>query len=366
MSRLYVGTYTRPIPHVTEASGKGLYVFDFDDSEGSLRHVQTVSGIENPSYLCISPDARRLHALWEVQEWPEGLVSTYSIDAATGTLTYLGIQGSRGWLPTYVTMDSQSRVALVANYGSGSVAMLPTAPGGGLRQSTSFDQHAGSGPDPARQEGPHAHCVVVSTDDRYAFSADLGIDKIIGYRIEYEDLALVLHSELEMPARSGPRHFVFSPSGHNAYVINELANTVSALAYDSVAGRLELLETYPMLPRDFDGESYCADIHFHPSGRFLYGSNRGHDSITVISVDLADGRLDLRGHRSTEGATPRNFAISPDGRFLLAANQDSHSIVTMVVDPDSGLLGKTVAMTSIPAPVCLKFSPTRETKPDVR
>ena len=356
-TKLYVGTYTRPAPYLAETNGQGLYVLDYDEDTGALTEVQEVGGIENPSYLCISPDGRNLHAVWEVLDWPEGLISSYAIDAGEGTLTYQGVQGSRGSLACYTMMDSQSRAALVSNYWSGSVAMFPVRADGALGQASSFDQHEGSGPDPARQEGPHAHCIVISADDAFAFSADLGTDRVIGYRVDFERNELVPHSELEMPPGSGPRHLVFSPNGRNAYVINELDSTIAALAYDAAAGVLRLLETYPLLPPDFDGESHCADIHIHPSGRYLYGSNRGHDSITMFHVDGADGRLTPLGQRSTEGATPRNFAISPDGHFLLAANQDSDNVVTMPIDLDSGLLRETVSVTSVPTPVCLKFAP---------
>jgi 6-phosphogluconolactonase len=358
MTRLYVGTYTRPAPYLAETNGEGLYVLDYDEASGTVEPRQTVTGIENPSFLCLSPDGRNLHAQWEVLEWPEGLISSYAIDPQDGTLTYQGVQGSRGVLACYSMMDSSSRVALVANYWSGSVAMFPAREDGSLGEACSFHQHQGTGPDPARQEGPHAHCIVLSADDAFAFSADLGTDRIYGYRVDRERLELVPEQELELPAGCGPRHLVFSPDERWAWVICELDSTVATLAYDRAAGKLEYVESKPMLPADFDGESHCADIQVHPSGRFLYGSNRGHDSITTFAIDQSDGRLSLVGHRSTEGATPRNFAISPDGRYLLVANQDSDSIVTLPIDPATGELGETAAVASVPTPVCLQFGVT--------
>lgn len=353
--KLYVGTYSRPAPYLASTNGKGIHVCDYDPPTGRLVQVQEVPGIENSSYLCISPDGRNLHAVWEVFDWPEGLVSSYAIDQATGHLAYQGVQGSRGTVTCYAMMDSRSRVAVVANYWSGSVALFPARADGSLAEAASVHQHAGTGPDAARQEGPHAHCIVVSPDDRFAFSCDLGADRIFGYRIDYAANALVPHHELVMPPGSGPRHLVFSPDGRHAYAICELDSTMTALAYDADAGTLALLEAHPMLPPEFDGHSHCADIAIHPSGRFLYGSNRGHDSITMFARDPDSGRLTLLGHRSTEGKTPRNFTIAPDGRFLLVANQDSDTIVTIAIDEGTGRLGDTVAVTPMPTPVCVRF-----------
>ena len=354
-TRLYVGTYTRPAPYLAEANGDGLYVLDYEAASGRLTWRQTVTGIESPSYLCISLDGRNLHATWEVFDWPEGLVSSYAIDADSGELTYLGVQGSAGTLACYVMMDSRSRAAFVANYGSGSVALLPATAQGALGAATSVDQHDGSGPNQARQEGPHAHCLVVSQDGRHAFSANLGTDTIHGYRVDYEALRLEPLEPVSVAPGSGPRHLVFSPDDRHAYVICELDSTVVALDWDPAVGALAPIQSYPALPQDFAGESTCADIQIHPSGRFLYGSNRGHDSIAMFSFDVESGRLTSMGHRSTEGATPRNFALSPDGRYLLVANQDSDNIVTIQIDADSGALGETIAVFEVPTPVCLKF-----------
>jgi 6-phosphogluconolactonase len=335
----------------------GIEVLDYDEGSGSLSARQESTGIENPSYLSIAPDGRTLHAVWEVLDWPEGLVSSHVVDASTGALTYLGVQGTRGSLACYATMDSRGRAAFVANYGSGSVAMLPVRADGSLAEASSVVQQHGSGPDPSRQAGPHAHCIVVSRDDVYAFSVDLGADAIFVYRIDYEDRRLVAHERIEMPPGSGPRHLVFAPDGHHAYAICELDSTLAALDYDATTGQLALVATHPMLPADFHADSHCAHIEVHPTGRFVYGSNRGHDSITLFAVDGATGGLRLIGHRTTEGATPRNFVISPDGRFLLVANQDSDTIVTMPIDAETGELGPRASVAQVPTPVCLKFGP---------
>lgn len=353
--KLYVGTYTRPAPYLAETNGKGLYVLDYDETSGAVSIAQEVSGIENPSYLCISPDGRSLQAVWEVVEWPEGLVSSYAIDGTSGELSYLGVQGSHGTVTCYAMMDSRSRAAVIANYWSGTVAMFPARADGSLAEATSVDQHEGTGPDEARQEGPHAHCIVISPDDAFAFSADLGTDSIYGYRLDYERMGMERTAELKLPAGAGPRHFVFAPSGRYAYAICELDSTIAALGYDAAAGQLSYIDSVPLLPADFEGESHCADIQVHPSGRFVYGSNRGHDSVTMFAVDADSGKLELIGQRSTEGATPRNLAISPDGRYLLIANQDSDNIVTLPIDPATGKLGETAAVADVPTPVCIKF-----------
>jgi 6-phosphogluconolactonase len=354
--RLYVGTYTRPADHLTTFNGRGLYVYDLDPTTGLLTLGQEVGGIENASYLCLSPDGRTLHATWEVFEWPEGLVSSYAVDPATGMLRYLGVQGSRGSVACFVMMDSRGRTALVANYGSGSVALFPARPDGSLAEASSVDQHVGSGADPVRQDGPHAHCAVPSADDRFAFSADLGTDTIIGYRMDLDAGTLTPHTSLALPAGSGPRLLVFAPDGRHAWVVCELASTIAALGYEPATGTLSLIETTPMLPADFGGASSGADIQVHPSGRFVYASNRGHDSITMFAVDQPTGRLRVLGHRATQGRTPRHTAITPDGRLLLVANQDTDTVVVMPIDPATGMLGATLAVNPVPTPACLRWA----------
>jgi 6-phosphogluconolactonase len=242
----------------------------------------------------------------------------------------------------------------VANYGSGTVAVFPARPDGSLAEASSVDQHEGSGPDAVRQAGPHAHCIVPTADDRYAFSADLGSDEVIGYRVDHEARALVRHSRLRMPSGSGPRQLVFAPGGRHAWVVGELDATMSTLAFDAASGILSYVESVPLLPRGA-GPRSGADVEVHPSGRFVYGSNRGHDSIAMFAVDEPSGRLRLIGHRSSEGRTPRDMVISEDGRFLLVANQDSDTIVVMPIDQDTGDLGSTAWTIRVPTPACLRF-----------
>ena len=313
--------------------------------------------IESPAFLCLSPDGRFLYAASEVPERAEGVIGAYAVSPGDGMLEPLGFQGMGGAWASYLTTDPRGRALLLSDYGDGRVALLPVLPDGRLGEVASAVQHSGSGPDPVRQDGPHAHCIVVSPDDRFAFAADLGADRIFGYRCDWDRLELVPHREWRTAAGSGPRHLVFAPDGRHAYLVGELDSTVTTMASDAADGTFAPLDTLPLLPDGFDGQSTGADIHVHPSGRFLYCSNRGHDSITTFAIDPASGRLAPLGHRSSEGHTPRNFAISHDGRFLLAGNQDSDTIVTMPIDPDTGLLGETVAVTEVPTPACLVFAP---------
>lgn len=352
---LYVGAYTRPFPGLAGTPANGIQALAYDEETGELSGRREVTGVENPSFVRVSGNGQVLHAVWEVAEWAEGLVGSYAIDPTTGALSHLGVRGSRGRGPCYVTMDSESRAAFVSNYMSGSVAMFPTRPDGSLAEASSFVQHEGTGPNDQRQQGPHAHCVVVDPTDSFVFSADLGADAIFGYRIDFETGSLTQHSRLDMPPGSGPRHLAFAPDGRFAFIVQELDSTIASLSYDVAAGTLTTIGIHPTLPDDFDGHSQCADVHVHPTDRFVYASNRGHDSIAVFGFDRQNGELELVGHRSTEGSTPRGFAISPDGRFLLVANQDSDNIVTMPINPDTGLLEATTSVVDVPAPVCLKF-----------
>ena len=315
-----------------------------------------VGGIDSPAFLCPSPGGRYLYAASEVPGRMEGVVVAYAISATDGTLGLLGSQGMRGAWASHLSMDSAGRVLLLSDYADGRVGLMPVLDDGRLGGVASAHQHAGSGPNVARQDGPHAHCLVAPPDERFAFAADLGADRVFGYRLDLDDFELVPHSELALRSGSGPRHLAFAPDGRHAYLVCELDSTVVALAYDAEAGELAILGIYSLLPTGFDGQSDGADVHIHPSGRFLYASNRGHDSVAVFGIG-PDGRLALLGHSSSEGRTPRNVVISPDGRFLLVGNQDSDTIVTMPIDPDTGLLGPTVSVVETPTPACLVFAP---------
>jgi 6-phosphogluconolactonase len=254
-------------------------------------------------------------------------------------------------------VDKTGKVVLVANYNSGSVAVLPIKADGSLSEATAFDQHSGHGADPKRQPGPHSHSIFTSPDNVFALSADLGLDRLFVYRLNPAAGTLTANNPpyAEVTPGGGPRHFDFSPSGKFVYVIQEMGSKVSTYTYDKTAGTLKEIQTASTLPADFKGENTCADIHAHRSGKFVYGSNRGHDSIAVFAVDPHNGTLKLIENTSTQGKTPRNFGIDPTGKFLIAANQDTDNMVVFSIDQKTGKLTPTGQNVEVGAPVCVKF-----------
>lgn len=358
---MYVGTYTQT-NSPSEHRDEGIFVFRFDAETGALERLGSAGGALNPSFLALHPKGRFLYAVGEVYDYlgrRSGAVHAYARDPATGTLTHLNEQPSIGTGPCHLSAEATGRYALAANYGSGSVVMLPIRAEGSLGEAADFVQHQGSSANPKRQEGPHAHSIVVSPDNRFAFAPDLGLDKVLCYRLDLERGKLVAHDPpgTQVAPGAGPRHFDFHPNGRWAYLINEIGNTLSAYAYDAARGALTLLNTVPTLPTGFSGTSHTADIHVHPSGRFVYGSNRGHDSILIGAIDQGTGQVSVVGHESTQGRTPRNFAIDPTGTFLLAANQSTGNIAVFRIDAQSGQLTPTGHSAQAPAPVCLKLIP---------
>jgi 6-phosphogluconolactonase len=350
---VYVGTYTGK-------GSEGIYLYRLDSATGALQALGKPARVENPSFLAIDPQGRCVYAVRESSRSParkEGAVVALSRSRTTGALTVLNEQPSGGQGPCYVTTDRAGRFVLVANYGSGSVAVLPIAADGSLQPATSVVQHEGSSVHPTRQKGPHAHSIILDAANRYAFAPDLGIDKIMIYRFD-DKAGKLLPNDPPFAAcepGSGPRHLAFHPNGKYAYVIEELSCTVTALAYDASAGALKPLQKIRTLPEGFTGTSTCAEVQVHPSGRFLYGSNRGHDSIVIFAIDDKTGELRLLGHEPTQGRNPRNFALDPSGTFLLAANQDSDTIVSFRINPQTGALTPTGQVCRVPTPVCLKM-----------
>ncbi len=349
---VYVGTRTA-------AESEGIYVYSLDGETGALEPVTEFAGIDNPTYLTLHPQDNYLYAINEVTDFGEkeaGGVTAFALDPETGTLTLLNQQSSEGPGPCYISVDQTGRFALVANYAGGSVCILPIQEGGGLAPASDFVQHSGSSVNPRRQAGPHAHSIQPDPTNRYAFAADLGLDKLMIYKL---DLAAGRLEPNEQPwakvaPGAGPRHFAFHPNGEYVYVITELANTIIAFSYDEDRGALDEIQTVSALPEGFEETSYCADIHIPPSGKFLYGSNRGHDSIVVFSIDDKTGELTYVDHESTQGETPRNFCLDPSGSFLLVANQDTDNIVSFHIDQDTGKLTPTGHQASVSMPVCLK------------
>jgi 6-phosphogluconolactonase len=352
---VYIGTYTG------EAS-RGIYQLKLDLASGVLTSRGLAAEVVNPSFLAVHPSRRFLYAAGEVGDFQgqkSGAVSAFAIDGASGTLSLLNQQPSRGQGPCYVTVDRVGKNVLVANYGSGSVACLPVAADGRLGPATGFLQHEGSSVDRKRQEGPHAHSINLDAANRFAVAADLGLDKLLVDRFDPEKGTLTPNDPpfVRVAPGAGPRHFAFHPDGRHAYAINEMHSTVNAFDYDPERGALREIQTHRTLPEDFRGPNTTADVQIHPSGRFLYGSNRGHNSIAIFAIDAESGRLRPVGHQPTGGKTPRNFGIDPTGRYLLAANQDSGTVVVFRIDLQSGRLEPTGHVAEVPKPVCVKFVP---------
>lgn len=347
---LYIGTYTR-------RGGKGIYVARFDTETGEIGEVTLAAEASNPSFLALHPSQPILYAANELAEGA-GQVSAFAIDAASGGLTFLNQQPTQGSAPCHLAADASASVVISTNYSSGSVAVMPIEPNGRLRPSSQVVQHDGSSVNTRRQQGPHAHSVTIDPTNTYAYVCDLGMDKVMIYQMDLENGQLVpnpAQNWARVTAGSGPRHFAFTPDQRFAYAINELDSTVNGFAFDAADGSLKDVCRISTLPDDFDGSSHCADVHVHPSGRFLYGSNRGHDSIAVYAIDKKTGELTSLGQTPTGGRTPRNFAIDPSGRWLLAANQDTDDIFVFAIDQKTGSLTPTGRSVSASMPVCLTF-----------
>lgn len=343
---VYIGTYTR-------GESEGIYVFRMDPQTGKWGDKKLAAEVENPSFLALHPNGRFLYAVGEMAAG--GTVSAFAIDSASGELALLNQQPSGGGGPCHVSVDPSGRTVLVANYGGGSVSTFPLQEDGKLGEQAGFQQHRGTGPNADRQKGPHAHSIHVDPSGKFALAADLGIDRVRVYRVT-EDGGLKENdpSEAALAGGAGPRHLAFHRGKGIAYVINELNSSVTAFSFDAENGELTEKQTVSTLPEDFDGTNWPAEVLVHPSGQFLYGSNRGHDSIVIYRIE-ADGRLTLAGHESTRGKNPRNFGIDPSGQFLFVAHQDSDDIVAFGIDPESGDLTPTGDSYSVSMPVCVRF-----------
>ena len=350
--RLYVGTYTN-----TAAKSEGIYSYLMDPDTGALSRAGSFKS-DNPSFLTIDASRRFLYAVNEIGDFlgkPSGGVSAYAIDKL-GNLRLLNEQATQGADPCYLTIDEKKRTLLVANYTGGNVSVLPVRSDGTLGMVSEVQQHEGSGPK-EQQKGPHAHCIILDRSQRHALSADLGIDKVLIYNFDRATGKLTPGKQpfAELQPGAGPRHLAFHPSGKYLYVISELDSSMAAFKYNEQDGTLTHIDTVSALPSDFSGASYCADVHVSTSGKFLYGSNRGHNSIVVFEIDSGSGKLKLVEHVSTQGDWPRNFTLDPSGKFLLVANQRSDNVVSFSIDAQTGRLKPTGHIESIPAPVCLKF-----------
>jgi 6-phosphogluconolactonase len=353
---VYIGTYTG-------AKSKGIHVSRLD-SAGTLSPPQLAAETPSPSFLAINQRGNYLYAANEIGEFEgqkTGSVSAFAIDRATGMLKALNRQPSGGGGPAHISLDHENKNVLVANYGGGSVAVLPVMPTGGLRPPSSVVQHTGSSVNPQRQKEPHAHSIDVDGTNTFVYAADLGIDKVMIYRLDAAAGKLTANDPAFVATTpgSGPRHVALSPLSPSpfAYVINEIDCTITVYRRDPKRGTLTTVQTISTLP---DGQVVAAgfstaEVQAHPSGRFLYGSNRGHDTIVIYGIDQKTGRLTLVGHEPTQGKTPRNFGIDPTGSYLLAANQNSDSVVVFRIDQTTGRLTATGSKIDVGAPVCVKF-----------
>lgn len=337
MRHLYIGTYS-------QHESQGIYICRFDPSTGAIE-IAGAEGDSNPSFLILDPTGRRLYA---VNELVDGAVAAYAVDGETGALTLIGRVDSKGAHPCHLSIAGDA--LLVANYSGGSVAALPIRPDGSLGPATGFAQHEGAGPT-ERQTSPHPHSALYL--DGFVYVPDLGLDRVVIYRLAQGELIPASYAQLA--PGSGPRHLAASADGRRLYLANELDSTVTVLQRDGESGALDAVQSLSTLPPGYEGINYPADLHLHPSGRFLYLSNREHDSIALFLVDGSSGRLTAAGHFPSGGRWPRSFGIDPTGQYLVAAHQKSDSVVSHRIDPATGALAPTGHSVQIPVPVCVRF-----------
>jgi 6-phosphogluconolactonase len=354
----YVGTYTGK-------GSEGIYVYRFDPTTGEASSVGLAAAADNPSFLAVDPGGRFLYAVNEIDTFrdedsrkePTGAISVFAIDRESGRLKLLQQVSSLGKGPAHVSLDRSARYLMVANYDGGNVAVFPVERDGRLGRHTAFVQHAGSSVNPERQAGPHAHFVHVTPDNRFVIAADLGLDRFLVYRFDATTGSLSAASPgfVAVEPGAGPRHVAFAPSGKVVYGLNELASTVTAFAFHADQGSLHAKQTITTLPEGFAGKNTAAEIVVDAEGRFLYVSNRGHDSIAVFSIDPDSGNLKILEWVSSGGRTPRHFVIDPTGQWLLAANQDSDRMALFRINPGNGRLTATDRSLQVSSPVCTCF-----------
>ncbi len=355
---VYVGTYTN------KTASKGIYAYLFDPGIGKLSPLGVAAESDDPSFLAVDRSGKYVYAVNEIDHFgaqKSGAVSSFAIDSKTGKLTLLNQAATQGAGPCHISLDKTGKYALVANYDGGSVVVFPIREDGGLAPASAFVQHSGSSVDKERQQAPHAHWIGTSPDNRFALAADLGLDEILVYRFNAAKGTLTPNNPpyAKVNPGAGPRHLAFHPNGKFAYLLTEMENSVTAFAYKVSNGSLSPLQTVStlsILRKDYSGPKEAAEIAVHPSGKFLYASNRANiDTITAFSIDPAKGTLKLKDEYPTMGKTPRNFAIDPTGKFLLAANQESNNVVVFRVDSTTGALAPTGEIAEVPAPVCITF-----------
>ena len=350
----YIGTYTEG------TTSKGIYAFRYDAGTGQVTMIGLAAEATNPSFVAIHPNGRFLYAVNELQNYKgpnSGGMSAFAIDRATGKLTLLNEVPSRGADPCYIIVDKEGKHVLVANYTGGSIAVFPINDDGSLGEASAFVQHTGHGTNPQRQEGPHAHSIDLSPDEHFAYVNDLGLDETLVYKYDAAKGTLTPNDPpfAKLDPNTGPRHFALRPDGKFAYVVGEMGHTVTVFANDLKKGSLEKLQTISTLPPQFTGRNDDAEIEVHPSGKFLYASNRGHESIAEYGIDPAKGTLSLVEFEPTGGKEPRSFEIDPTGNLLFAENQKSDKIVVFKIEPKTGALLPTRQSIDVGSPVCVKF-----------
>lgn len=353
----FFGTYTGQ-------KSKGIYAAKFDTRTGKFGAPQLAAEIKNPTFLAVHPNGKWLYAIGEVNNFggkKSGSIAAYAIDASSGKLTALNTQASGGAGPCHVFVDRTGKCVLAANYGGGSVIAVPLKDDGSLAEPGSFIQHNGTGPNKSRQEGPHAHCIITDPSNKFALACDLGLDKVLIYKLDPASGELKPNDPSfgSTAPGAGPRHIAFHPNGKFAYVISEMGCTMTTFAWDGKRGSLTAVDAVSTLPGELEKNYSTAEIQVHPNGKFVYGSNRGHDSIAVFSVDEQTGKLTRIQSVSSQGKTPRHFALDPTSKFLIAENQDSNDVFVFSVDQSTGKLTPTGEKIEVGAPVCAVFVPVK-------
>jgi 6-phosphogluconolactonase len=355
IQRVYFGTYT-------SQKSKGIYFAEFNPDTGKLGVPQLAAETRNPTFLALDPKGRVLYAVNEVNDFGkngQGSVSAFSLNAVTGELTFLNQKPSGGAGPCHLAVAQSGQCVVAANYGSGSIAIIPIEPDGRLGGPGMSVQHHGSSANRQRQEAPHAHCITWDPANRLVLACDLGLDKVLIYQLDPNQRSLSANDppDFSLKPGSGPRHLAFHPNGRLAYILNELSSTLTVCTYDAQRGELKEIQTASTLPGSFAGANTCAEVAIHPSGRFVYASNRGHDSIAVFAVEQMTGKVKCIQHQSTQGKMPRHFLLDPNAKWLLAENQESDDVAVFALNAETGRLTPTGVSEGIGAPVCAVFVP---------
>lgn len=347
----FIGSYA-------EADGPGLYACAYDERTGSLKLLDQASGLLNPTFLVPNENNKTLYTIMEHKDADgrkSGAAAAFRFDPAAGKLERLNDELTTPTTTCHITLDRTHRLAMTSSYHGGLFGVSPVLEDGRIGPSAEIHKHEGASVLPAQTQA-RVHSVIVSQDNRFAVVSDLGLDKVFVYKLDVPNRRLTLHGETSVVPGSGPRHFIFHPELSYAYGINELSSTITVYSYDAEAGKLAVVQTISTLPGSYEGDNATADIHLSPDGKFLYGSNRGHDSIAVYRVDPENGQLTVVEYAPTLGGHPRNFGVSPDGRFVLVANRDGNNVVTFSRDAETGKLTPTGSELKVSKPVCIRFA----------